>query len=132
MKKYFLVTVLLVSSSCYAAEYPINLEGTYECMGNEVGTNEAFKCQMTIKHTGETYASKASCSDGNSYVGTGIYDKSLHRLSTGFINPKKSEETGVSVTEVKKNGCLITAWTYVDKTSIGHTKCFKRKVTPRT
>lgn len=127
MKKCFLVTALLAFSSSYAAEYPINIEGAYECMGNEVGTNEAFKCQMTIQRTGETYASKANCSDGNSYRGTGIYDKNLHRLSTGFINPKKSEETGVSVTEVKKDGSLLAAWTYLDNTLIGHTKCFKQK-----
>ena len=130
MKKYFFVAALILSSSSYASVYPINLEGSYECMGNEVGTNEAFKCQMTIKRTGETYASKASCSDGNSYSGTGIYDKNLYRLSTGFINPKKSEETGVSVTEIKKDGSLITAWTYLNKTSIGHTKCLKQKNKP--
>ena len=130
MKKYFFVAALILSSNSYASGYPINLEGSYECMGNEVGTNEAFKCQMTIKRTGETYASNASCSDGNSYSGTGIYDKNLYRLSTGFINPKKSEETGVSVTEIKKDGSLITAWTYLNKASIGHTKCHKQKNKP--
>lgn len=95
-------------------------------MGNEVGTHAAFKCQMTIEKTGETYASKASCSDGNSYSGTGLYDQKANRLSTGFINPKKSEETGISVTEIKRDGSLVSAWTYLDKTTIAHTKCLKK------
>lgn len=126
-EKYFLVTALSFSLSSYAFGQTNQLEGTYECIGNEVGTNATFKCEMTIKQTGKTFASKASCSDGNSYSGTGIYDKNLSRLSTGFINPKKSEETGISVTEVGHDGSLITAWTYLNNTGIGHTKCVKQK-----
>ena len=126
MKKYYFVMALLVSSTVFASKSLSNFEGAYECMGNEVGTNEAFKCQMTIKKTGETYASTAVCSDGNSYHGTGIYDEKSHQLSTGFVNPKKSEETGISVSRIKSNGNLESAWTYLDKTSIAHTICHKQ------
>jgi|GEM_PF-6472558 len=124
--KYYFVMALLISSVAFASKSASNIEGAYECMGNEVGTNEAFNCQMTIKKTGDTYASTANCSDGNSYRGTGIYDKSIHRLSTGFINPKKSEETGVSVTVIKADGSLTSEWTYLDKEIIGRTKCLKQ------
>ncbi len=126
MKKYGVIIALLISSSAFASK-AVNIEGTYECAGNEVGTHEAFKCQMTIKKTGETYASTADCSDNNSYRGTGIYDKRARLLSTGFINPKKSEETGVSVTTVKSDGSLVSEWTYLDKTTIARTKCFLKK-----
>lgn len=126
MRNYFFLATF-ISSSCFANGYPINLEGHYKCAGNEVGTNEAYKCNMTIKKTGETYASTASCTDGNSYSGTGIYDENSHRLSTGFINPKKSEETGVSVTNIRSDGRLSTVWTYLNNTSVGHVKCVKQK-----
>lgn len=127
MKKYYAVLALLISSTAFASKSLTHLEGSYECMGNEVGTNEAFKCQMIIKKTGETYFSTATCSDGNSYHGTGIYDKSTHRLSTGFINPKKSEETGVSVTTINADGSLMSEWTYLDKETLGYTKCVQQQ-----
>lgn len=41
-----------------------------------------FECQM-------------HCSDGNSYRGIDMYDQKVRLLFTGFIKPKKSEETGV-------------------------------------
>lgn len=118
--------VLCISSGAFASK-AINIEGVYECAGNEVGTQEAFKCQMTIKKAGETYASTVNCSDNNSYRGTGIYDKNTRLLSTGFINPEKSEETGVSVTKVTSDGGLVSEWTYLDKTTIAHTKCLLKK-----
>lgn len=125
MKKCFFASALFVSLGCFASQSPVNLEGKYDCAGNEVGTNEAFKCEMIIKQTGETYASTASCSDGNSYAGNGIYDKNTHSLSTGFINPKKREETGVSVSAIKADGKIVSVWTYLNNTSIGHTTCIK-------
>ena len=128
MKKYLFVTALCMSVSCFASQYPANIEGKYECGGNEAGSNAAFKCEMIIKRTGETYASSATCSDGNSYTGNGIYNRKLHQLSTGFINPKKSAETGVSMADIKTDGRIISVWTYINNTSIGHTKCFKKKM----
>lgn len=125
MKKCLFSAALLLSLNAFALG-GTNLTGTYECKGRELATNEGFTCQMTIRQTGETYASSASCSDGNSYRGTGIYDKKLHRLSTGFINPKKSEETGVCVSIIKANGDLESGWTYLDKQSIAHTTCHKQ------
>lgn len=126
MKQYFFVTVLVIPLSCFASEYSANFEGKYECAGHEVGTKAAFSCEMIIKRTGETYASTAKCSDGNSYTGTGIYDVTTHHLSTGFINPKKSEETGVSVSVVKKDGSMDVSWTYLNNTSIARSVCNKR------
>jgi hypothetical protein len=124
MKKYLVNTTLLLMLNPFAAGAE-TLLGTYECKGNEVGTHAAYTCQMTIKKTGETYASTASCSDGNAYRGTGIYNKKAHQLSTGFINPKKSEETGICVSIIKAHGELASTWTYLDKTSVAHTICHK-------
>lgn len=126
MEKYFFAAALLISVNSFASG-ATNLDGKYDCAGNEVGTNAAFKCEMLIKRTGDTYPSSATCDDGNSYRGNGIYDQASKRLSTGFINPKKAEETGVAVTEIKDDGTLVTDWTYLDKTTIGHTKCVKQQ-----
>ncbi len=125
MKKYGLVIALLISSGAFASKNS-SIEGTYECVGNEVGTQAEFKCQMMIKKTGETYALTANCSDNTSYLGTGIYNKYEHILSTGFINPNNSEETGVSVTKVRKDRNLLSVWTYLGKTTTARTKCFRQ------
>lgn len=125
MKKSIYILALFATSTALASQ-SLNLEGAYECKGNEVGTNAAFKCQMVIKKTGKTYPSTANCSDGNAYRGIGIYDESSHLLSSGFINPKKSEETGVCITKVEADGSLSSEWTYLDNTMIGHTKCYKQ------
>lgn len=125
MRKYLFGLALILPLNTFAAGIQ-SLEGTYNCKGHEIGTNEAFSCQMIIKKTGNTYASTATCSDGNSYRGTGIYDKTSHQLSTGFINPKKSEETGVSVSIIKADGKLRGSWTYLDQTSIAYTTCNKQ------
>jgi len=123
MQKHQILTAVLASSICFASNASSHFEGKYTCAGTEVGTKQNFTCEMTIKQTGETYSSKASCSDGNSYSGTGIYDKETHHLSTAFINPKKSEETGVSVSVIKSNGNIVSVWTYLDKTTTAQTKC---------
>ncbi|KTC87496.1 MULTISPECIES: hypothetical protein [Legionella] len=128
MRKYFLATAALLSSHCFAAASSVNFEGNYDCHGNEIGSNAPFKCQMNVKKTGDTYASTASCSDGNSYSGTGIYDANTQRLSTGFVNPKKAEETGVSVSEIKTDGSITTVWTYLNSTSTGRTICTKQQL----
>ncbi|MDP1604878.1 MAG: hypothetical protein Q8M03_16630 [Legionella sp.] len=126
MKKIFYITALVIPLYSFANEHPASLEGKYECAGHEVGTKSAFTCEMLIKRTGETYASEAKCSDSNSYRGTGIYSTATHHLSTVFINPQKSEETGVSVALVKKDGSLDTVWTYLNNTSIAKSICSKR------
>lgn len=124
MKKYLMSTTFILSLNAFAVGTE-SLHGIYDCKGHEIGTNEAYTCRMNIKKTGETYTSAANCSDGNSYHGTGIYDKNSHQLSTGFINPKKSEETGVCVSTIKAQGELVSTWTYVGKTSVAHTTCKK-------
>lgn len=124
MKKYLAGMALLISLNSFAA---VTISGNYVCKGHEVGTKEAFTCQMTIKKTGETYSSSATCSDGNAYRGTGIYDKSTQQLSTSFINPKKLEETGISIATIKSHGRLTAAWTYLDKTSIAYSTCHKNQ-----
>jgi hypothetical protein len=42
------------------------------------------------------------------------------------VNPQKSEETGVAVADVKKNYALVSTWTYLNKTNVGHSTCIKR------
>jgi hypothetical protein len=118
--------VVLISLNAFAADNA-SIVGSYECKGHEVDTNVAYTCQMSIQKTGETYASTAICSDKTSYRGTGIYDKKSQQLSTVFINPKNSEEIGMSVAKIKSSGELAGAWTYLDKTSIAYASCYKIK-----
>jgi len=123
MKKIILLAALSVTTAAIAET---SIEGLYDCKGSEIGTKEAFTCQMTIKKTGETYASTATCSDGNSYRGTGILDAKNHQLSTVFVNPKKAEETGVCLSVFKGDKRLVSNWTYLDKTTLGTTACQKK------
>jgi aryl-alcohol dehydrogenase-like predicted oxidoreductase len=57
----------------------------------------------------------------------GLREKVILATKCGFVsNPKKSEETGVSVSTIQANGQLTSAWTYLDKTSIAYTTCNKK------
>ncbi|MCP0914863.1 MULTISPECIES: hypothetical protein [Legionella] len=120
-KAVFLVTLLLTSAVFAYTDY--KLGGQYDCEGNEIGTGNVFKCTLTIKKTGETYASMAICDNGNAYTGTGIYDANTHFLSSGFINPKKLDETGIAMSHVKRDGSMESTWTYINKTTIARTRC---------
>ncbi|CDZ76791.1 hypothetical protein BN59_01067 [Legionella massiliensis] len=123
-KKIALLVLGLSTSTCFAA---VSLEGKYNCHGTEIVSNTSFGCEMLIKKTGETYASTASCDDGNAYQGNAVYDEKKQILATGFINPKKAEETGVAISYVKEDGSLQTDWTYINETTIGHSLCIKKK-----
>ena len=90
-------------------------------------TNGLFKCEMTIKKTGETYASSATCDDGNSLVGNGIYNEKTHTIASVFTTREKAEETGVSVTYVKEDGSMTLDWTYLNSTTIGHSVCSRQR-----
>jgi hypothetical protein len=131
MKKYLCAIALTFSINAFAADNA-SIVGSYECKGHEVDTHAAYTCEMTIQKTGRTYASTATCSDGTSYRGTGIYDKKSHQLSTVFINPKNVDETGMSVAKIKPSGELAGAWTYLDKTSIAYASCYKMKEGPKS
>lgn len=123
MKKYLVGSLLILSSNAFASN--TMMPGAYDCKGQELGTNTPYTCKMTITKTGETLASTATCSDGNSYRGTGIYDEKAKLLATVFINPKKAEETGVCMSQMTKDKNLVSTWTYLDKTSVSHTTCHK-------
>jgi len=127
MKKCLFASVLLLSSNCFAhtSSYPKNIEGNYNCTGTEYDTNKAFKCEVSIKKTGQTYALNTTCNDGTTYTSTGIYDYNKHNLSLVSVNPKNSAETGVGVVDVKKDGSMTSVWTYLNKTTLGHTQCSK-------
>lgn len=127
MKKSIYVTGLLLSSFVFAGTKGVNLEGTYNCSGTEVGSKSPYTCSVTIKRTGETLLSQASCSDGNSYKGTAIYDDKHKHFSTAFINPKNTKETGVSISYVKRDGSLKTVWTYLNETSTSIAHCKRLK-----
>lgn len=124
---HLFATAILLTSNCFASGHQIALDGKYDCKGNEIGTNSVFKCVMTIKKTGETYASSATCDDGNFYRGNGIYNENTHAISSVFINPKKAEETGVTLTYVKEDGSMNIDWTYLDNTTLGHSTCNKQR-----
>lgn len=132
MKKYLFATAILLSSSCFAhtPNHPINIEGDYDCTGTEIDTDKAFKCEMNIKKTGQTYAFSTACNDGTNYTSTGIYQPNKHNISLVSVNTKNSEETGVAVADVKKDGSMTSVWTYLHKTTLGHTNCAKRKKHP--
>ena len=116
---------LFLATTCFASEQPLTLDGKYDCGGNELGTGISFKCEMIIKKTGQTYASSAVCNDGNAYTGTGIYNEKIRAIASVFINPKKADETGVTVTYIKDDESMTIDWTYLNKTSIGHSACVK-------
>ena len=126
LKKCVYIALAILSSSGVVNAYQISLEGKDDCKGTEIGSKTSFRCEMVINKTGETYGSSATCDDGNSYKGTGIYDNNTHILSSGFINPKKAKETGVAVTYIKDDGSMTTDWTYLNNTTIGHTACIKK------
>lgn len=127
MKKYLFAIGVLVSCNSFAASPAlIDLSGKYSCEGNEVVTNAAYKCEMTINKTSETYASTATCNDGTSYIGISIYNEKLQQLSTAFINPNSAKEAGIAVSDVKPDGSMNTVWTYLNNTSVGHSTCNKQ------
>lgn len=129
MKKYLLGTAILLSlnSPIYASSYPSNIEGTYDCSCTEVDSNAHYKGEMTLKKTGQTYSLKSTFNDGSTYLGTGIYNPSKHSFSLAFINPAKSEETGVAIADVKSDYAMTSTWTYLNKTNVAHGECTKRK-----
>lgn len=130
MKKYLLTlsVFLICNTHTYASAYPANLEGIYDCNSIEVGTNENFKGVMTLKRTGQTYSIKSTFNDGSSYIGTGIYNQLKHSFSLVFVNPSKSEETGIAVADVKRNYAMTSTWTYLNKEIVAHSTCTKRTV----
>lgn len=127
IKKIIPMILGLYTSICFAAnDAQISIEGKYDCHGTEIPTNKPFGCEMVIQKTSNTYASSATCDDGNSYIGNGIYNKKENSLSTGFKNLIKAEEIGVSISYLKNNGQMVTDWTYLNATTIGHTVCIKK------
>ncbi len=128
MKKYLLATVTLICSSVFALPvHPtIELEGNYDCTGTELETHTVFQCDESMKQTGQTYAFTATCNDGASYVGTGIYEPQRRSISIAFHNTDKPEEIVLSVKHVEINGILLGKWTNLDQTSFGITHCTKR------
>lgn len=127
MKKYFCAIALLsFGITAYAADYPVNISGNYDCKSIELGTHESSTCDMTIQKSGETYFIKSIFKDGTTYTGTGIYEPTKHTFSFAFINPKNAAETGVVVADVKKDYSMTSKWTYLDKTSVGYGSATKR------
>jgi hypothetical protein len=153
MKKYILATALLASASVFAdapAHGPTDasaptpavtdtstpasasapaaggFEGNYTCKGTEVGSDQPFTCDESIKKSGDTYAFTASCNDGTSYTGTGILDSNSNGLSIAFKNTKKSDEMGIAVKTLGQDGTMTGQWTGLDKTAIGQTSCTKK------
>lgn len=126
MRNFFITSAVLLSMNLAYAFHPISLAGLYDCNGSEVGSNEPFTCLLKIQKTNQTYEVKSTCNDNSSYIGTGIYDAKRHILSLAFVNPNKIEETGVSISEVKKDYTINSTWTYLHKTTIAQSFCVKR------
>jgi hypothetical protein len=128
MKKYLAATAVFLCSAsfAFAADTAINLEGAYNCTGTDIDTDKDFKCDMTIKKTDLTYSVTTSCNDGTAYIATGIYDAKKQVFAIVSINPKKAEETGVALADVLDSGAMTANWTYLNKTTLGHTNCKKK------
>ncbi|ARG98341.1 hypothetical protein [Legionella micdadei] len=132
MKNYLLALLLLsgLSAQAPAATFSSNLEGDYECTGtDEEHPNMVFKGEMVIKKTGQTYSVNSSFSDNASYIGTGIYDKKKRTIALVFVNSQNTKETGISVMNIQENGAMTTDWTYLNRTTIGHSTCTAKKGT---
>lgn len=127
MKKcFFSFAVLLTfNTASHASTFPTNLEGQYFCNCTEVGTNKTYKAIMSVKKTDQTYTINSKFDDGSFYIGTGIYNQEKHIFSIVFLNPKKSEETGIGVADVKNNYTMTSTWTYLNKTTLAHGTCIK-------
>lgn len=126
MKKYLVAILLLSFGVAYAADYPTNIAGNYDCKSIEIGAHDSESCEMTIKKTGETYFIKSIFKDGTTYTGTGIYEPVKHIFSFAFINPKNAAETGVVVADVNKDYSMTSKWTYLNKNKIGYGAAVKR------
>lgn len=129
MKIYsiFFLILFILNLPSYAISYSTSLAGNYSCGGAEVGTEERFTCKMTLKKTGKTYQMKSHCSDGTSYIATGLYDDRRHSLSLAFINPKEPKELGIVVANVRRDYSMRSSWTYLNQAKIGHGYCSKAK-----
>ncbi|CEK11584.1 hypothetical protein [Legionella hackeliae] len=107
----YMVTAILACASTFVFANHAAIEGNYACKGVQMDGKTPFTCNETIKKTGNTYALTATCSDGTSYSGTGIYQSQNHSLSLAFKNDKQADEIGVSVKKIDKKGNLIGQWT---------------------
>lgn len=132
MKKYIAMALLACASAVVcAADAPVSssaptLEGSYSCKGVEIDGKTPFTCDETIKQTGSTYRFTASCNDGTSYSGTGIYQPNSQSFSVAFKNDKNASEIGVALKTIDAQGNLIGQWTNLDKTDLGQTTCTKK------
>jgi hypothetical protein len=131
MKIYFMgLSLIFLFSVAFSKslDYPPDIiSGNYDCRGTEFDTKKPFQCKMRLIKTGMTYENDAQCDDGSVYKGTGIYNKTKQILAIIAVNPKASQETGVALVDVNKNGSLTSVWTYLNKTTLGHTDCIKNK-----
>lgn len=127
MRKLFIL--LLTSLTHFAAaaiDSPL-FQGSYECSGKEIDTEESFKLIMILEKTGTTY-SLHSRFDESSYYGTGIVDDTNKNLSVAFTNPVDSKETGVIIFHARNNNKLQAIWTYLGKNTVAHASCKKIKM----
>jgi hypothetical protein len=124
MKKIIATTILACASAFVYANNAQTIEGQYACKGIEVDGKTPFTCDETIKKTGNTFGFTASCSDGTSYSGTGIYQHNT--LALAFKNDKNASEVGVSIKSRDNKGNFTGQWTNLDKTEIGKTTCTKQ------
>lgn len=124
MNKYLLAVFFLAISSFAQSQ---NIEGKYNCAGIDIEKQAAFKCELSLTKTVQTYAGEVNCNDGTTYTSTGIYNPEKNSISLVSVNPKDPKETGVAVVTVNKNGSLNSVWTYLGKTTVGHTHCMRRR-----
>lgn len=123
-KSLALVALLCLKNIGFASTF-VDIEGKYDCAGTEID-QVGFTCEMQVKKTGETYAFKVDCNDGSNYISTGIYQPDKQQLSIVSINPKNKTETGVAAVEIKPDGSMESVFTYLHKTTLGHTHCHKQ------
>ena len=129
MKKYLIAAIAFMPLSCFAKHhYPHidTIEGKYACHGTEPGSQKTFTCEKTMKKTGDTYASTTVCDDGSANKGTGIYDKTTHRLALAFIDTKKPNESGVAIEEIMSNGSIAITYAYLNTNTKGYATCKKQ------
>ena len=130
MLKYLIFSAIIIfmNTCTFASHYPTNLEGNYNCNGVEADNpNDHYKGVVVVKKSGQTYTTNSTFDDGSTYIGTGIYDANKHVLSIVAINPKKSDEIAVSMSNVHEDYSMESKWTYLHKTTIGSSFCTKQQ-----
>lgn len=121
MRLRITLLALLISVPAYAAKFPENLTGEYQCASKDA--TQTLNCKMRLTAAKETYSNYAECDDGSSYQGTGIYDQDKQMLALAASNTKLSTDVGVAILTIKKAGLITFKWANLNSDKVNVMVC---------